>query len=119
MSEAEKPVKAIGSWRANSPLGSSILNGCRSKRPDIREQSYPTAKDRVVCKRGGVHIRTCDPWRDRPTHWLESTFRIRTSIGFGLPQKIYCNSAGGCWHSGLTMTYLLPPLNPLRAFEAC
>jgi len=42
----------------------------------------------------------------------------QTSIDFGLPQKIYCNSAGRCWHNGRVMTYLLPPLNPLRAFEA-
>lgn len=33
-------------------------------------------------------------------------------------QKIYCNSAARCWHNGRAMTYLLPPLNPLRAFEA-
>src|SRR4029077_18682298 len=26
--------------------------------------------------------------------------------------------AARCWHNGQAMTYLLPPLNPLRAFEA-
>ena len=42
----------------------------------------------------------------------------QTSIGFGLLQKICCNFADRCWHNGRVMTYLLPPLNPLRAFEA-
>lgn len=51
-SEVLEPVLAIGSRRANSPLGTSILKGCGSKSPDIREQSNPTVKERIVCKRG-------------------------------------------------------------------
>ncbi len=42
----------------------------------------------------------------------------QTNIGRELPQKIYCKSTEHFCHNGRAMTYLLPPLNPLRAFEA-
>src|SRR5262252_7634456 len=42
----------------------------------------------------------------------------QASIGRGLPQKIYCNFIERFCNNGRAMTYLLPPLNPLRAFEA-
>ena len=45
-------------------------------------------------------------------------FGPQTSIVFTVPQKICCKPAGRCWHNGYAVTYLLPPLNPLRAFEA-
>jgi LysR family transcriptional regulator, glycine cleavage system transcriptional activator len=35
-----------------------------------------------------------------------------------LPQKICCKFAEQCCHNRCAVTYLLPPLNPLRAFEA-
>jgi LysR family transcriptional regulator, glycine cleavage system transcriptional activator len=40
------------------------------------------------------------------------------SIGLDARQKIYCKFAARCCDNGRAMTYLLPPLNPLRAFEA-
>jgi LysR family glycine cleavage system transcriptional activator len=40
------------------------------------------------------------------------------SIGLGARQKIYCKFADRCCDNDWAMTYLLPPLNPLRAFEA-
>jgi LysR family glycine cleavage system transcriptional activator len=40
------------------------------------------------------------------------------SIDRDQSQKIYCRGGAPCCHNGLAMTYLLPPLNPLRAFEA-
>jgi LysR family transcriptional regulator, glycine cleavage system transcriptional activator len=40
------------------------------------------------------------------------------SIGLGAGQKIYCKFAERCCDNGRAMTYLLPPLNSLRAFEA-
>jgi LysR family glycine cleavage system transcriptional activator len=44
--------------------------------------------------------------------------RQHTGIVLTLLQKICCKLAERCWHNGCAMTYLLPPLNPLRAFEA-
>jgi hypothetical protein len=37
------------------------------------------------------------------------------SVGGGQPQKIYCNFAGRCCDNVRAMTYILPPMNPLRA----
>jgi hypothetical protein len=40
------------------------------------------------------------------------------SVGRGQLQKIYCNFASRCCDNVRAMTYTLPPMNPLRAFEA-
>jgi DNA-binding transcriptional LysR family regulator len=40
------------------------------------------------------------------------------SVGRGRLQKIYCNFASRCCDNVRAMTYTLPPMNPLRAFEA-
>jgi LysR family glycine cleavage system transcriptional activator len=44
--------------------------------------------------------------------------RGQTSISGALAQKIYCKAAACGGNNGAAMSYLLPPLNPLRAFEA-
>jgi DNA-binding transcriptional LysR family regulator len=44
--------------------------------------------------------------------------RQQISVGRGQLQKIYCNFAGRCCDNARAMTYILPPMNPLRAFEA-
>src|ERR1700752_4899023 len=40
------------------------------------------------------------------------------SVGRVKLQKICCNFASGCCDNVRAMTYILPPMNPLRAFEA-
>jgi LysR family glycine cleavage system transcriptional activator len=42
----------------------------------------------------------------------------QTRINRAQPQKIYCRDAANSCDNDPAMTYLLPPLNPLRAFEA-
>jgi hypothetical protein len=43
--------------------------------------------------------------------------RRQTSSAHALAQKIYCKARPRTWQDG-AMTYLMPPLNALRAFEA-
>lgn len=50
MSEANKPVEAIGSQRANSPLWATPLRRARQSRPNIREQLHLPTKDEMFAK---------------------------------------------------------------------
>ena len=71
----------------------------------------------------GEHILTrsftaLDPQRSEAERKSRGAAVSARTYFFTLLQKICCKRAGRCWHSSCAMTYLLPPLNPLRAFEA-
>ena len=99
MSRGAKPVEAIGIRRANSPLGPvHRLDRCCSQRPDIREQSYLTAREPecLQTRRGpytDITLETrqlaCATSKDLWTLWHRNLPSLKTAIdGKDLQRKL-------------------------------
>ena len=125
--DARSTSKRLGAGARIAHHGRASTARCCNTRPNIREQSYLIAKERIACNRGGVHIRTFAnsltaskrpfDWVDRSARWRAATPLVvmRTRRGQGRARRcsldtirlapVACGPLSGCRTPQLAVCY--------------